>query len=82
MKRSLAATLASLAAVTVVASENLIWSDQPCRDWVEMYPVGNGWMGAMVDAAKVTHLQFNLSRIWSGRPHCYDRPGAAGGKGF
>ena len=56
------------------AAENVIWSDAPCRDWVEMYPVGNGWMGAMVDAAKVTHLQFNLARIWSGRPHCYDRP--------
>ena len=59
------------------AAENVVWSDAPCRDWVEMYPVGNGWMGAMVDAAKVTHLQFNLSRLWSGRPHCYDRPGAA-----
>ncbi|MBQ3807863.1 MAG: glycoside hydrolase family 95 protein [Kiritimatiellae bacterium] len=65
-----------LLSVASSAAENLIWSDQPCRDWVEMYPVGNGWMGAMVDANRVTHLQFNLSRIWSGRPHCYDRPGA------
>lgn len=59
-----------------IAAEHLIWSDRPAADWVEMYPVGNGWMGAMVDAAKTTHLQFNLSRIWSGRPHCYDRPDA------
>ena len=59
------------------AGEHVIWSDAPARDWVEMYPVGNGWMGAMVDAGRRTHLQFNLSRIWSGRPHCYDRPGAA-----
>ncbi len=67
---------ALLLSVASSAAESLIWSDQPCRDWVEMYPVGNGWMGAMVDANRVTHLQFNLSRIWSGRPHCYDRPGA------
>ena len=66
-----------LLSVASSAAENVIWSDQPCRDWVEMYPVGNGWMGAMVDANRATHLQFNLSRIWSGRPHCYDRPGAA-----
>lgn len=55
---------------------HVLWSDQKCRDWVEMYPVGNGWMGAMVDAARTTHLQLNLSRLWSGRPHCYDLPGA------
>jgi len=66
-----------MAVFAVNAVENVIWSDQPCHDWVEMYPVGNGWMGAMVDANKRTHLQFNLSRIWSGRPHCYDRKGAA-----
>ena len=77
-KSILAAGALVLAAVEPLhAAENVIWSDAPCRDWVEMYPVGNGWMGAMVDAAKVTHLQFNLARIWSGRPHCYDRPGAA-----
>ena len=66
-----------LSAFMVNAAENLIWSDQPCRIWEEMYPVGNGWMGAMVDANRATHLQFNLSRIWSGHPHCYDREGAA-----
>lgn len=66
-----------LLAVASGAAENVIWSDKSCRDWVEMYPVGNGWMGAMVDANRATHLQFNLSRIWSGRPHCYDHEGAA-----
>ena len=79
MAKSILAVVALVLATAepLRAAENVIWSDAPCRDWVEMYPVGNGWMGAMVDAAKVTHLQFNLARIWSGRPHCYDRPGAA-----
>lgn len=70
------ASAAIFAAFSACAGEHLIWSDQPCRDWTHMYPVGNGWMGAMVDAARSTHVQFNLSRIWSGRPHCYDRAGA------
>lgn len=68
--------LALGAVISASGSEHLLWSDAECRSWTDMYPVGNGWMGAMVDAARTTHLQFNLSRIWSGRPHCYDRAGA------
>ena len=41
-----------------------------------MYPVGNGWLGAMVDAAATTRIQFNHTRLWSGRPHDEARPGA------
>lgn len=74
--KTLAASLVVAASFVCAAGEDLIWSDRPAGEWVEMYPVGNGWMGAMVDAARSTHLQFNLSRIWSGRPHCYDRAGA------
>lgn len=46
MKKTLSLSLLLLS-VASSAAESLIWSDQPCRDWVEMYPVGNGWMGAM-----------------------------------
>ena len=62
---------------TASDGSHLLWSDAKASSWLEMYPVGNGWVGAMVDAAQTTHLQFNLARIWSGKPHCYDREGAA-----
>ena len=75
MKRSIALFVA-LAAAGIFAGEHLIWSDQPCRDWTHMYPVGNGVMGAMVDAAANTRIQFNHTRLWSGRPHDYAHPGA------
>ena len=54
-----------------------IWSDAPARDWNGFYPIGNGVLGAMVDGGATTRLQFNHTRLWSGKPHCYDRSGAA-----
>ena len=75
--KTISLLLATLCCASVgFGSEQTIWSDEPCREWTDMYPVGNGWMGAMVDAGKTTHLQFNLSRLWSGRPHDYAREGA------
>ena len=70
------AAAVAFSAFAAFAGEHLIWSDQPCRDWTHMYPVGNGVMGAMVDAAANTRIQFNHTRLWSGRPHDYAHPGA------
>ena len=58
-------------------SENMIWDDAPAKDWNGFYPVGNGWMGAMVDAGAKTRLQLNEYQVWKGRPHRYDVEGAA-----
>ena len=81
MKRIAIYFTMSLAAICAAASEgtSFLWSDKAtsyCNNWLEMYPVGNGWMGAMVGGGRNTGIQFNLSRIWSGKPHCYDREGA------
>ncbi len=74
--RAAAFAAAAFFAFAAFAGEHLIWSDQPSRDWTHMYPVGNGVMGAMVDAAANTRIQFNHTRLWSGRPHDYAHPGA------
>lgn len=54
-------------------SSNYLWSDKTCSQWEERYPVGNGWVGAMVD---VDSLQLNHYRIWTGKPHDYSVDGA------
>ena len=64
-------------AATPAASANVIWDNAPAKDWNGCYPVGNGWMGAMVDAGAKTRLQLNEYQVWTGRPHCYDAEGAA-----
>ncbi len=58
------------------SGENLLWSDKPCVQWEDRYPVGNGWVGAMVDADATTTLQLNHYRVWTGKPHDYAVEGA------
>ena len=72
----MAMTAAVFVAAAAFASENILWSDAKCEQWEDRYPVGNGWMGAMVDADATTTLQLNHHRIWTGKPHDYAVDGA------
>lgn len=75
-----AALLAALgkrnSANALATAENTLWSDKPCVHWEDRYPVGNGWVGAMVDADATTTLQLNHYRVWTGKPHDYAVEGA------
>ena len=55
------------------------WYRQPAAEWVEALPLGNGHMGAMVyGGVNEEQIQFNEHTLWTGKPHDYDHPGAAG----
>ncbi len=56
-----------------------LWYHQPAQQWTEAMPIGNGRLGAMVfGGAEHERLQFNEDTLWTGRPHDYSHPGAAG----
>lgn len=42
-------------------------------------PIGNGKLAAMIYGGLATEIiQFNVDTVWSGKPHDYSHPGAAG----
>ena len=45
-----------------------IFSDRPAqRKWANRYPVGNGFMGAMLDGGiRLSKIQFNADSLWTG----------------
>ncbi len=54
-----------------------LWYDHPASVWTEALPIGNGRLGAMVFGGTAEeHLQFNESKIWTGKPHEYHHEGA------
>lgn len=47
---------------------NTIWSDEPAKKWVEAYPIGNGFIGAMIYGNPVNDvIQLNEETLWSGK---------------
>lgn len=76
MKRTLCVIAMICAAAVCRGAENLLWSDVAATEWEDMYPVGNGWMGAMIDPGATTTLQLNNYRVWTGKPHDYADPQA------
>ncbi len=56
-----------------------LWYTAPATRWLEALPVGNGRLGAMVyGGAGLERIHFNEHTLWSGEPHDYSHPGAAG----
>ena len=79
MKKTVSICLAlSLAFAAGAAVPGDIWDDKKPERWTDAYPIGNGEVGAMVfsEPSKV-RLQFNHTRLWTGRPHSYARKGAS-----
>ena len=55
--------------------DNLPAKESPWTDW---YPIGNGQLGATIRATETeSDLLLNHAKLWTGRPHCYARKGAA-----
>ncbi len=56
---------------------NILWYQQPARDWVEALPVGNGRLGAMIfGGIAEERVQFNEDTLWSGGPREWNNPEA------
>ena len=46
-----------------------IWDDREAENWNEAYPLGNGFLGAMVfGGTGVERIQINEDSLWSGGP--------------
>ena len=63
----------------IVKTERILFYNQPANTWNEALPVGNGRLGAMVFGTVSREcIQFNEETLWTGGPHDYSHPGAAG----
>lgn len=53
-------------------------ADKPAEEWNEAFPIGNGFLGAMVfGGISGEHLQINEDSVWSGGPMRRVNPDAA-----
>ncbi len=49
--------------------QNVLWYEQPAKDWNEALPIGNGRLGGMVFGGITTErIQMNEETIWTGSP--------------
>jgi alpha-L-fucosidase 2 len=49
---------------------NMLWYENPAREWTDALPLGNGRLGAMVFGSPVNeHLQVNEATLWTGGPY-------------
>ena len=61
------------------AHPNMLWYEQPAREWTEALPVGNGRIGAMVfGGIAQERLQLNEDTLWAGGPYDPVNPEASG----
>ena len=61
------------------AHPNMLWYEQPAREWTEALPVGNGRIGAMVfGGIAKERLQLNEDTLWAGGPYDPVNPEASG----
>ncbi len=53
---------------TVKTQNNVIWYNQPAKDWMtEALPIGNGRIGGMIfGGVEQEHIQFNENSLWTG----------------
>jgi len=58
-------------------SDNMIWFDQPAKDWNEALPIGNGRLGAMIyGKTAIEQIQLNEESVWYGGPRDRNNPDA------
>ena len=63
----LACLIWAIMAQEAVNSTNMLWYEQPARNWNEALPVGNGRLGAMVYGAFPNEtIQLNEESLWAG----------------
>lgn len=66
----LAFAMASLCCLSISAERGLTMKfNEPARDWIEAFPIGNGRLGAMVyGGVDEESIRLNEETLWSGRP--------------
>ena len=47
---------------------NLLWYEQPAREWIEALPIGNGRLGGMLYGDWNGTIQLNEDSVWAGGP--------------
>ncbi len=61
-----------LVLITNLASaqkKQVLWYEQPAKDWNEALPIGNGRIGAMIFGRPAEELiQLNEQSLWTGGP--------------
>jgi alpha-L-fucosidase 2 len=56
---------------------NLLWYEQPAKEWTEALPIGNGRIGAMLfGGIGEERLQLNEDTLWAGGPYDPVNPAA------
>ncbi|RPI04557.1 MAG: hypothetical protein EHM64_09555, partial [Ignavibacteriae bacterium] len=64
-------------AKTQESKSNVLWYQQPAKNWNEALPVGNGRLGGMVfGMPSVERIQLNEESLWSGSKIPNNNPGA------
>ena len=60
-----------------VSQNMVLWYRQPDTEWMQVMPLGNGMIWAMVfGGVQQKRSVLNESSFWSGHPHDYDDPNA------
>jgi len=58
-----------LESIAQIATKNMLWYNQPAKDWNEALPLGNGRLGAMIFGRVQNELiQMNEQTLWTGGP--------------
>lgn len=56
----------------------ILWYDNPAKQWTQALPIGNGQLGAMLfGGTKTERITLNHDELWSGYPKNTTRPGSA-----
>lgn len=67
--RKLLLTLFFIQITSVFWGQNILWYQQPAKDWNEALPIGNGRLGAMIfGGVDSERLQLNEESVWTGQP--------------
>ena len=65
--------------ITVRAEELKLWYSHPAEEWVEVLPLGNSRLGAMIYGNPFEEeIQLNEETVWGGSPYRNDNPEAYG----
>jgi alpha-L-fucosidase 2 len=74
-----AALAGPVRAGTAAQPANLLWYEQPAKEWTEALPIGNGRIGAMVfGGIAEERLQLNEDTLWAGGTYDPVNPEAKG----
>ena len=57
------------------SKKDVLWYNQPAREWIEALPLGNGKLGVMVFGNPINErIQLNDDSMWPGDPENWKEP--------